>query len=226
MGLGKRIGEKCNRQGLTIRQLSLKAGVPYSTLYSAIKRDSDGMDFETVKKLAAALDAPWYEFYPGDETNRDVVDWSPSKDDSYKEQLDSAGAYLTELLTTAEWESGTDWTVDEENNWKKKKVPEVAKKFNLNESDLLDNILWFYPENEEWLGEIQEAIAKFNHRNNGQIIFKYIERICRALTGMSTEGQEEAAKRVQELAQISAYQRKQDTRNLPGGIDDETPTAK
>ena len=58
------------------------------------------------------------------------------------------------------------------------------------------------------------------------IIFKYIERICRALTGMSTEGQEEAAKRVQELAQISAYQRKQDTRNLPGGIDDETPTAK
>ena len=159
MGLGKRIGEKCIRQGLTIRQLSLKAGVPYSTLYSAIKRDSDGMDFETVKKLAAALDAPWYEFYPGDETNRDVVDWSPSKNDSYKEQLDSAGAYLTELLTTAEWESGTDWTVDEENNWTKKKVPEVAKKFNLNESDLLDNILWSYPENEEWLGEIQEAIA-------------------------------------------------------------------
>ena len=55
MGLGKRIGEKCIRQGLTIRQLSLKAGVPYSTLYSAIKRDSDGMDFETVKNLLLHL---------------------------------------------------------------------------------------------------------------------------------------------------------------------------
>ena len=72
MGIGKRIGEECARHGLTIRQLSLKANIPYSTLYSAIKRDSDGMDFETVKKLAAVLVMSWYELYPGNKDREEI----------------------------------------------------------------------------------------------------------------------------------------------------------
>ena len=72
MGIGKRIGEECARHGLTIRQLSLKANIPYSTLYSAIKRDSDGMDFETVKKLAAVLGMSWYELYPGNKDSEEI----------------------------------------------------------------------------------------------------------------------------------------------------------
>jgi len=55
MGTGKKIGEECKRQGMTLRQLSIKAGVPYSTLYSAVKRDSNGMDAETLAKIADAL---------------------------------------------------------------------------------------------------------------------------------------------------------------------------
>lgn len=55
MGIGKIIGEECERQGLSLRQLSIKAGVPYSTLYSAVKRDSNGIDATTLKKIAMAL---------------------------------------------------------------------------------------------------------------------------------------------------------------------------
>lgn len=55
MGIGKIIGEECERQGLSLRQLSIKADVPYSTLYSAVKRDSNGIDATTLKKIAKAL---------------------------------------------------------------------------------------------------------------------------------------------------------------------------
>lgn len=61
MGVGSRIEMLCADKGLSIRQLSLKSGVPYSTLYSAIKRDSNGIDTDTLKKIAAALGVSWYE---------------------------------------------------------------------------------------------------------------------------------------------------------------------
>lgn len=205
MGVASKIGEFAKSKGIALKELSRQVDIPYTTLYNAVKRDSK-MEFETVKKIAAALGVSWYEFYPGDETDKDVQGWSPRKTDSYKQQLDSAGAYLTELLTTAELDSETEWTVEEENNWRKKKAPEIAKKFNLNESDLQDSILLYYSKEDSWLSDIQEGVSKFNHRNNEQIIFKYVERICRALAGMSAVGQAEAAKRVQELTQIPAYQ--------------------
>ena len=61
MGVGNRIEALCADKGLSIRKLALKADVPYSTLYSAIKRDSNGIDTDTLKKIAAALGVEWYE---------------------------------------------------------------------------------------------------------------------------------------------------------------------
>lgn len=55
MGIGKRIQELCNMQGLSIRKLSIMANVPYSTLYSIIKRDSAGADGDTINRIAKAL---------------------------------------------------------------------------------------------------------------------------------------------------------------------------
>lgn len=58
MGIGKRIQELCKKRGLSIRKLSIMANVPYSTLYSIIKRDSDGVDSETISRIAKALNVP------------------------------------------------------------------------------------------------------------------------------------------------------------------------
>lgn len=55
MGIGNRIKELCNMQGLSIRKLSIMANVPYSTLYSIIKRDSAGADGDTINRIAKAL---------------------------------------------------------------------------------------------------------------------------------------------------------------------------
>ena len=61
MGVGNRIAALCADKGLSIRKLALKADVPYSTLYSAIKRDSNGIDMDTLKKIADALGVSWFE---------------------------------------------------------------------------------------------------------------------------------------------------------------------
>ncbi len=65
MGIGKRIQELCNMKGLSIRRLSIMANVPYSTLYSIIKRDSDGVDSETISRIAKALNVSVMELLIG-----------------------------------------------------------------------------------------------------------------------------------------------------------------
>ena len=60
MGTGKRIGDACQQKGLSLRQLSIKADVPYSTLYSAVKRDSDGISLDALRKIAVALGVDLY----------------------------------------------------------------------------------------------------------------------------------------------------------------------
>lgn len=60
MGTGKRVGDECKRQGLSLRQLAIKADIPYSTLYSAVKRDSDGITLDVLKRIALALNIDLY----------------------------------------------------------------------------------------------------------------------------------------------------------------------
>ena len=206
MGVASKIGEFAKSKGIALKELSRQVDMPYTTLYNAVKRDSK-MEFETVKKIAAALGVSWYELYPGDESDSWVKGWAPSADSSYRKQLDAACAYLSSLLESAESDSEAEWTVEEQNNWIKRNIPKIAQKFNLKESDLSDTFQWFLPSEEEWLGRIQESIANFNYFHAERINFKYLEKIIRSLVQMSDEGQAEAAKRVQELAQIPAYQR-------------------
>lgn len=61
MGVGKRIHEKAVEKGIKIRRLADTAGVPYSTLYSICKRDSDRISQEIALKVASALnvDVNW-----------------------------------------------------------------------------------------------------------------------------------------------------------------------
>lgn len=56
MGIGNKIGELCEKRGISLRYVAMKAGIPYTTLYSAVKRDSSGMDADTLQKIAQALD--------------------------------------------------------------------------------------------------------------------------------------------------------------------------
>ena len=55
MQTGEIIGNLSKEQGINLRQLAIKAEVPYNTLYAIVKRKSSRVDTETLIKIAKAL---------------------------------------------------------------------------------------------------------------------------------------------------------------------------
>lgn len=70
MGLGERIDYFAKLNGLSLKELSKVAKVPYTTLYSLVKRDSHKTDMSTLSKIATALNISWDDLFPdGDRMN-------------------------------------------------------------------------------------------------------------------------------------------------------------
>ena len=55
MSIGEKIGELTLAEGMNLRQLAIKADVPYNTVYVLVKRSSNRIEWETLEKIAAAL---------------------------------------------------------------------------------------------------------------------------------------------------------------------------
>lgn len=88
MGTGKRVGDECKRQGLSLRQLAIKADIPYSTLYSAVKRDSDGITLDVLKRIALALNIDLYSLADFDmATDAIAEEINANRRDTKEEQL-------------------------------------------------------------------------------------------------------------------------------------------
>lgn len=115
MGVGKRIEALCADSGLSIRKLALKADVPYSTLYSAIKRDSNGIDTDTLKKIAAALGVEWYELLSDDsEEQITIVNKEVARCEAlFDKAIDKA------LVETPEKEKALTWFQTIPVDWRK-----------------------------------------------------------------------------------------------------------
>lgn len=56
MTTGENIGRIANEKGISLRKLSILSGIPYTTLYSIVKRKSDKIDIDILRKIALALD--------------------------------------------------------------------------------------------------------------------------------------------------------------------------
>lgn len=63
MTTGEKIAQLVKAKGTNLRQISIKANIPYNTLYAIVQRKSSKIDPETLKKIAYALDIEWYELY-------------------------------------------------------------------------------------------------------------------------------------------------------------------
>ena len=56
MGVGRNIETIAKKKGITIKEISERLGMPYTTFYNIVKRDSPKIDFELVDKLLPILD--------------------------------------------------------------------------------------------------------------------------------------------------------------------------
>lgn len=64
MTIGERIEKIARSQGLTIKELAIRAGYPYSTLYSMLKSKSGRFSTDALRRLADALNVNTNELSP------------------------------------------------------------------------------------------------------------------------------------------------------------------
>lgn len=65
MNLGETIGELTQKSNLNLRQLAMKAGISYSTLYAIVKRKSKRMDIDALQRIADALGVSVFDLLIG-----------------------------------------------------------------------------------------------------------------------------------------------------------------
>lgn len=70
MGIGARLLEIMNKKNLNTNELAIMIGVPPTTLYSMIKRDSNRVDIDLIIKIAHALDMSADEFLSGESVEK------------------------------------------------------------------------------------------------------------------------------------------------------------
>ena len=66
MGIGSRLTEIMEEKGTNANELALQIGVPPTTLYSMIKRDSNRVDIDLIIKISHALGMTADEFLSGE----------------------------------------------------------------------------------------------------------------------------------------------------------------
>lgn len=90
MGIGRQVGLICAKRGMSLRKLAIKAGIPYTTLYSAVKRDSDKMDLQLFARITEALDVSLVELLEVENKNTENETRLDSIIENYN-QLNEAG---------------------------------------------------------------------------------------------------------------------------------------
>ncbi|HJC73325.1 MAG TPA: helix-turn-helix transcriptional regulator [Candidatus Ruthenibacterium merdavium] len=90
MGIGRQVGLICAKRGMSLRKLAIKAGIPYTTLYSAVKRDSDKMDLQLFARITEALDVSLVELLEVENKNTENDTRLDSIIENYN-QLNEAG---------------------------------------------------------------------------------------------------------------------------------------
>ena len=68
--VGERIGQIAKEKKINLHQLSKMVDIPYNTLYSFVKRKSDKVNFESLLKIADALDVKIDELYDPEEVKK------------------------------------------------------------------------------------------------------------------------------------------------------------
>lgn len=100
--IGSTLKQLLAQRGMSVSELSRRAGVSSQTLYSLIKRDSMKIDFDVLLKLCRALEVPVSAFYGGGDG--DALSLAERGLVNRYRRLDEHGRRLTSLVLDAELE--------------------------------------------------------------------------------------------------------------------------
>ncbi len=83
MSIGQKIRMEAKKQHLNFKPLALKAGMPYTSFYSILKRDSQRVSAVSLHKIAKALGVPM-EYFLDDEATTTVCKAQPKPEKKKK----------------------------------------------------------------------------------------------------------------------------------------------
>lgn len=121
MQTGEIIGNLSKEQGINLRQLAIKAEVPYNTLYAIVKRKSSRVDTETLIKIAKALGVHL----------RDLADTSIWEEFDKVSESKKLSEKVEHLEATAAYCKDLGYTVDEQVikwHWEDEKESDPSKR--------------------------------------------------------------------------------------------------
>lgn len=90
MTTGERIKDAAEEKKMNLHQLAVKAGISYNTLYSIVRRRSDKVDVETLRKIALAL-----EMHPIEIMGDDQMDMVSYGMDLFQRAMQSSKETIT-----------------------------------------------------------------------------------------------------------------------------------
>lgn len=82
MALGTKLKQILNERGITVKDFAIQIGIPPTTLYSFIKRDSETGKLDLIGKICKGLDIDITEFL-----DDDLFDAVTSPDAEYEEKI-------------------------------------------------------------------------------------------------------------------------------------------
>ena len=181
MKTGEIINNVAKYRGLNLHQIANLADVPYNTLYAIVKRNSTRVEGETLQKIADALDVS-VDYLIGQYHLKGILDYRVAEiRDRIFEGISSSE------LTNEEFCIKLGYPIDEWFKWKEAssisyldKTSQIAKLLNIPEEELSYE-----------LPSVSDARKKL---------------LLRAFDRLNDDGQDEAVKRVSELAELHRYQ--------------------
>lgn len=85
---GEKIDLAAKSSGINLHRLSEKADIPYNTLYSIVRRNSDKVDLDIIRRLSLALDVS-----PISILGDDVLEWIDFGMDIYKKSTEDSADF-------------------------------------------------------------------------------------------------------------------------------------
>lgn len=190
MGVGRNIETIAKKKGITIKEISERLGMPYTTFYNIVKRDSPKIDFELVDKLLPILDVGYKE----------LLGESMPRGESARMEL--AATELHNQVVPNFFKSSQ---IDDDGllslvNYRRQLLlltAVTARKYNVDEKELLsaagmDKI--FLPS--EVIGE--KEVPTDNEA---------IDRVVNVMNGMNDKGREAVLHHAEELSMIPEYKK-------------------
>lgn len=186
MGVGHNIEVAAKRKGMSLKEISEHLGMPYTTFYNIVKRDSPRIDFELVGRLTRIMDVSYRELLG------EAV--PPDYDARMEIAVDELRDAFRKRPKSPEEEKDIRMELRNDRRFLLGKADEIAEEYNLPyQSILRDSCLDLL-----FLGDEYDIEKE---------AYELVDKLIKLLKGMNDKGRDAVLHHAEELSMIPMYKK-------------------